>query len=65
MTETDADWALQYVRGSCETDGGGTVEWDVEDGVLHVTVESASSFEGDKTHYRLVPVERSWVEVQR
>jgi hypothetical protein len=29
----DADWALPYVRGKNQTATGGTVEWDVEDGV--------------------------------
>jgi hypothetical protein len=62
---SDQDWPLLYVRGSNKTGDGGTVTWDVDDGVLHVTAESATSFESDKTHYRLVPVERSWVEVQR
>jgi hypothetical protein len=61
----DADWALPYVRGKNQTATGGTVEWDVEDGVLHVTAHSSDSYESDKTHYRLVPVEQAWVEVNR
>lgn len=61
----ESDWALLYVRGSNETGSGGTVEWDVQDGVLHVTAHSGGSYESEKTHYRLVPVEQAWVEVNR
>lgn len=57
------DFAFDEIRGTRINQYGGSVDWHVDDDVLHV-VHTSSDCTVTRRYYRLTRVEQKWVEVQ-